>query len=346
MKCDHVLHHIDSFVRSEVDEATAERIREHLTACGACRSEEALARRIAEDLRALRRPAPAILAAKVLSSRPVPARRAVWFTIPRSLAASLLIGATVWMTMHGREMLAPPVAVPTEAPPSVSPASPPSEAAAPATTPEEAPAGTTADYAPVAGREGEALRATSPHSIPLRRERAPLASPSASTPARPAAPAAVAPMSAADEVAPVQTPAPPPPGAPAFSSSEPPAEMRLYEAPAAGGAASRNEADAAPGIAGEGENKTRALSTEGASRSRVGYVSGEDVTSERDSYSIRAEISASDSVVLILDTGLARTASRAARAETAAARGDTAARSDTAPAARPTSEAAPREGAR
>jgi len=101
MICEHARHHLDAYVRGELDTATSAEVKVHLAACATCRSEEALARQLARNLRALHRDAPASLAAKVLAARPQ--RRVAWFSPARALAATLLLAGIVFATSEGRQ---------------------------------------------------------------------------------------------------------------------------------------------------------------------------------------------------------------------------------------------------
>lgn len=101
MICEHARHHLDAYVRGELDATTSAEVKAHLAACAACRSEEALARQLARNLRALHRAAPAALAARVLAARP--RRRVAWFSPARALAATLLLAGIVFATNEGRQ---------------------------------------------------------------------------------------------------------------------------------------------------------------------------------------------------------------------------------------------------
>lgn len=105
MKCDHVLHHLDAYVRGETDGRTGGEIGAHLSECDRCRREESAARRIAVGLRALHSPATAALVRDVLASAPSP--RSSWFTPARALAACLILGFVIFFTSRGLEMTRP-----------------------------------------------------------------------------------------------------------------------------------------------------------------------------------------------------------------------------------------------
>jgi hypothetical protein len=121
VNCEQVRHNLDAYVRGETADGgtdskpfrdrqeaaaplqsvlTAE-IARHLESCAACREEEAIARRVAGALRAMRRAAPAGLAERVLENAPAP-RKLGWFTPVRAMAATLLVVAALALTKEGR----------------------------------------------------------------------------------------------------------------------------------------------------------------------------------------------------------------------------------------------------
>jgi hypothetical protein len=136
MNCEQVKHNLDAFVRGESPFGLTAEIAHHLESCSACREEEAIARKIADGLRGLRRGAPVGLADRIIAQAPVP-RKLGWFTPVRAMAATLLVVAALALTQEGRHFftdegfremtvpaveeqsktLPPPDALPSSAPP-------------------------------------------------------------------------------------------------------------------------------------------------------------------------------------------------------------------------------------
>ncbi len=109
MNCPQVQHHLDSWVRGELDGATGGAVAAHVAACAACRAEADLARHVVNGLRALKSPAPAALIDRIRQSAPVgvAARRGTWFTPLRALAALLLVGVVVVFSRERGDLLQP-----------------------------------------------------------------------------------------------------------------------------------------------------------------------------------------------------------------------------------------------
>lgn len=125
MICEHVLHHVDAWIRGELDTATANEVAGHMASCTECAREADMARALLFGLQELRVEAPAHLVAKIISRRPTPAR---WFTPLRALAAGIVVTAVFLFNAKGREDLDTKMEMPMEAPaPIVAPPAPPAE---------------------------------------------------------------------------------------------------------------------------------------------------------------------------------------------------------------------------
>ncbi len=142
MNCENVLHHVDAYVRGEIDPRTSKQIEEHIGACDKCRREETAARRIASGLRAMSAQASDALTRSVLSAADgarAGRQRLGWFSPLRAMAACLILGFVLFFTSRGSDLTTPiPMKIdplPYVAPP----VAPPPDAQPPVVAPEVAP---------------------------------------------------------------------------------------------------------------------------------------------------------------------------------------------------------------
>lgn len=103
MNCIQVLHHIDSYVRNETTPILSKDIAEHIEICESCRAEAEFAKEIATKIKFLKARASETLVKKTLSK--AQQKRIAWFTPMRAIAASLLIGAVIYLSSEGRKLL-------------------------------------------------------------------------------------------------------------------------------------------------------------------------------------------------------------------------------------------------
>lgn len=228
MNCAQVQHHLDGWVRGEVEGSTGDALAAHVASCPVCAAEADLARRIAGGLRGLRTTASSALVGRILETAPrrAPSRRIAWFTPFRALAALFLVAAVVvfsrdrgdLLTPMNPEVVAPPAPLFQDAPSAAVPSEPTpgasafADGAGYAVTPEEAVPAGEARVPAVASRPAApraALRSRPVASIPAPVSAAP--APVSAAPAPPpvtASKAFSAPSAAEAAASPYTEPAP------------------------------------------------------------------------------------------------------------------------------------------